>query len=1237
MKPIRPNTILVSTLALAGLCSLSAQTNAPSTEIDDEDTVVLSPFEVTATEDSGYAATETLAGTRIRTELRDVGGAISVITEEFLRDIGATDNSTLLQYTPNAEVAGTRGTYAGLGNGTGVDESGSLRAPGGAQRVRGLAAADNTRDFFVTDIPWDSYNVDRIDIQRGPNAILFGLGSPAGIVNSSLKDAAFRDSGEVSLRVGSYASIRGTLDINKELINDTLAVRFSALFDQEKFQQDPAFEDDERFYGALRWEPKLFANGRTTIRAKYEHGDINANRPRIVPPNDNISAWFRPAAVSAANPFGGMGKLAVASGYESFTTLQSSASDLYNPYVASMVNQQQPFWLIDGASAETYDVIGGYINPGALNPNGTVRGASQGIAGKTYGDQFFGVAGLPQAANGLQLPLSQYGQYRNESLTDPSIFDFYTKLIDGNNKSEFENWDAYNIDVSQTFLNDRLGFQFTYDKQEYARGGESFLNGTPTLTVDILRNYLDYYLTAPNTAGTTNANFGRPYVATNGGGGTSYESDREYLRGALFAEVRAEDMFERDSLITKILGKHRFNAVYSSEDYQTENRGWVNFANPQYWAGYWNGNNGSGSPITDRPPTAFVYLGDSIASLSSAAGANIPGITGSVTMDDAHAWVFDSTWNGGSIAPNAPWTPPANLETVYQPDSPPQTAGWLQNSNPANYAGWNRYGIALLRYDDGADPTLTTSAQQALRKTESQAVSWQGFLWNNAIVPTLGWRSDEVESFGVSARQQPSNRSILNLSSSTVNNTLPYVMPTDSTIAANQGYSYFEDESTSGGVVVHLNRLFGDNDMLPLNVSLSYNKSNNFQVTDTRRDLYGNVLDNPTGQTEDYGVLLSTKDGRYSFRAIKYETTVKNASSGLSNPGGIGAVIRQGLRFRNVFLYDLGAYDWNTRDAPQGRNTWGGSTERGDPVNGADQSLTPEQGRALEDAAITTWNEIQAWLTPKGFFEAWGFTPVDLADLTDRSTYEANPAAHQPSDTSQVYAYGSSEPQGFTVTADTLSKGYEFELTANPTPNWRVAFNASQTESSRSNVGGPLLDEFIAYLDTQLTGTPAGNMPQFGNTSLSIYGNVYGPWRANYALMKLQEGTRAPEIRKWRYNVVTNYTFSEGLLKNVGIGASYRWQDKVAIGYPLVPLSATEYTFDLTKPYYGPAEDALDLWVSYEKKLTEKIDWRVQLNVRNAFDGRDLIPISVQPDGQTWASVRVAPQQEFFLTNTFAF
>ena len=49
------------------------------------------------------------------------------------------------------------------------------------------------------------------------------------------------------------------------------------------------------------------------------------------------------------------------------------------------------------------------------------------------------------------------------------------------------------------------------------------------------------------------------------------------------------------------------------------------------------------------------------------------------------------------------------------------------------------------------------------------------------------------------------------------------------------------------------------------------------------------------------------------------------------------------------------------------------------------------------------------------------------------------------------------------------------------------------------------------------------------------------------------EGASVPEIRKWRFNYVTNYTFREGFLKGVGVGGSWQWIDKVGIGYPSVP------------------------------------------------------------------------------------
>jgi hypothetical protein len=108
--------------------------------------------------------------------------------------------------------------------------------------------------------------------------------------------------------------------------------------------------------------------------------------------------------------------------------------------------------------------------------------------------------------------------------------------------------------------------------------------------------------------------------------------------------------------------------------------------------------------------------------------------------------------------------------------------------------------------------------------------------------------------------------------------------------------------------------------------------------------------------------------------------------------------------------------------------------------------------------------------------------------------------------------------------------------------------------------------------------------------------------------------------------------FTDGALKGVGVGGAWRWQDNVIIGYPI----DTNGDFILSEPYQGPAEAAIDLWVSYDRQLTDKIHWAVQLNVRNAFASDDLIPISVQPDG-SYGSVRITPDQEWFLTNTFSF
>src|SRR3989338_7930400 len=87
-------------LCLVSVLRLPAQTTAPATgqnTPESEETLVLSPFVVDASEDTdSYQAKSTLAGTRVRTELKDIASSISVVTKQFLQDTGSKNSADLL-------------------------------------------------------------------------------------------------------------------------------------------------------------------------------------------------------------------------------------------------------------------------------------------------------------------------------------------------------------------------------------------------------------------------------------------------------------------------------------------------------------------------------------------------------------------------------------------------------------------------------------------------------------------------------------------------------------------------------------------------------------------------------------------------------------------------------------------------------------------------------------------------------------------------------------------------------------------------------------------------------------------------------------------------------------------------------------------------------------------------------------------------------------------------------------
>jgi hypothetical protein len=62
----------------------------------------------------------------------------------------------------------------------------------------------------------------------------------------------------------------------------------------------------------------------------------------------------------------------------------------------------------------------------------------------------------------------------------------------------------------------------------------------------------------------------------------------------------------------------------------------------------------------------------------------------------------------------------------------------------------------------------------------------------------------------------------------------------------------------------------------------------------------------------------------------------------------------------------------------------------------------------------------------------------------------------------------------------------------------------------------------------------------------------------------------------------------------------------------------------------------IDLMIGYSRRLSKKLGWEIQLNVRNAFGKNELVPVTVQPDG-SYAAYRIVECPSWTLTNTIKF
>lgn len=1238
-----------------GMALLPAAILAQSSTGDElsDDIYLLSPFEVTTESNSGYTTTETLAGTRIKTDLKDLAQSISVINTQFLKDTGANSSEDLLVYTTNTEVGGVYGNYTGTGGSQTYNESGKLVNPSTNNRVRGLDAADNTRDYFLSEVPWDGYNVDRVEMQRGPNSILFGVGSPAGIINVTSKTAFFDDAREIEFRVDDQGSLRGVVDINQVILEDELAIRMIALDEHTVYQQKPAYEKDKRIFLSARYEPKIFKNGTTSIRVTYENGEIDANRPRSLPPIDRISPWFQTED---------------ADGVEALNKRTINPIDTYDYYInnpkwQTEYNNTVYNWFAGGATigsigspgnpAQYFDSTGNNPSIPTISRIGAVVKTNWGrndqgqIDGSISGFDNFtrsGIAGYNAYATNTFAGGAYYSDY---SLSDPTIFDFYNKLIDGDNKKEWQDWETVNASVSQTFLDNRIGFDLSTFYQAYEEGRMSALDGSNyAISVDLYKYQLD---------GSENPNVGRAFVGGSGSGG-NYQNfiDRVSHRATAFADIRSTDFLE-ESWLTRVLGHHLLSLLVSEDTRKTDARNFKRWAYDSDFAKATGSELGLDSSIRNYDWISYIGGNMTDASITTPSGLNLSGVNG-VINPGGYTTVryFDSTWTGAATGPTS-WADPYeyyrhDYKNIHEFPGDVTLSTSTQSENPDNYVGWTDQEFRVLSADDGDIDRLYSAITKKENTITSVGVTLQSYMLDDCLVATYGWRKDRVRTVEGTAPEDAFN-----------------VATTDYQLTKNTASAihYADGISRTWGVVLHSPDFVNKHLPLDMKFSVFYGQGENFKADAPRGDVFGNQIDNPQGETKDYGFVISALDGRVSLKTTWYETEVKNATlPGTEGTGGltywIWAVPNWGT------TYSLAALD-GIADPQIRQGNWGWpwaamvnySSDDVDTSTGAtipydhareyifsivkdfftnmpiDQHFADEYGMNINvDAmhaagAAADYDNKSTWDALYAAMPLYGKNP-------DTGVYDTGPSGYgaQFLDPMGKTAYGSegqlrSFSSGATATSDTISKGIEWELSARITDNWNVMLNVSKTEATINAVSPSItkaVNDMTAFLDTN-----AGNLCLWGSDNLATI------WETNilrpYSTLMSKIGSSASEVSPWRANIITNYNFTEGFLKGVSVGMAYRWEDERVLGYQ---YNESTDALDITKPWYGPTEDHIDIWVGYGRAITDKIDWRIQLNVKNVGESDHLVPTYIQPDGTTGYS-RIAYGTSFFVTNTFKF
>lgn len=783
--------------------------NAAAGGSDEQDTVVLSPFEVQA-DATGYFQSNTMSGTRLNSKIEDLGQSISVMTKEQMQDFAMLDINDVFDYMAGTEGTNTYSDFV-------VDRTGAVTDnvalnPTRANRVRGIGAANIAFGNIATSgrVPVDPLWMDSLELSRGPNANLFGLGQASGTVNQVPAMANLtRDYTRLDGRVDSYGGWRGSLDLNRAFLDEKLALRASLAHQHTGFQREPSGEDARRV--SLQARARPFEN--TTLSLSWYRYTNRAQRPNFTTPRDNITAWLeagqpgwdpvtRLITLNGQTYGQGTGGTLVAGSSTPITTLP--------PYFTNSPSEGRSFFRWGGPDEDPYWTIPTVTNASTPAANGV-------------GNNIRYVATSPVNSYGASQPL--FASYA--AIGDKSIYDWEEISLLGGNTM----WDdvhTYLAQLDQVFLRTgkhTLAAQFTYMREDAERIMDMPL-GPASVNGVIGELYADPNLR--NLDGTPNPYFGRPYLRSK----EPFLREQPLLWETAQAQAVYQLDFTQDEGWTRWLGSHQLLGYYEYKDRQNRQYAWRRTAksrDQQWLLDQFN----AGIPLGNR----------------TTGGNNYP-------ASHNHMRVYEFYYVGD--------TPGGGIEYAPQPFPEGATVPFVWG-NTGNF----RYDPVTLGYTPAPDGS--GAGTQTIVKTYGGVL--QSTLLNNRLVTTFGMREDKVfDRSKVDAVLTPDLLDFDYEASGRWEDSSTWRPARGKTHTASIVLRPFQDlafltdriNRRSGA-----SRFFAE---ALESLSLTYNKSDSFIPEGPAVDLFLRPLPNQTGESEDIGLWLTLLDGKLSVRYNHFET-----------------------------------------------------------------------------------------------------------------------------------------------------------------------------------------------------------------------------------------------------------------------------------------------------------------------------------------------------------------------------